>query len=226
MDIGRKAMTTLAPSRARTFRTTSRPVEHAPPNRVAKPAHRKHRNDNVIDLYTWTTPNGRKASIMLEEIGLPYTAHAGRHRQGRAVQARVPQDQPEQPHPGHRRPRHRHQPDGVGRADDLSRRQDRQAAAEGRRAALPRARMADVADGRARADVRAGPPLREIQQGQGALRGGALPQGGAPALRRARQAGSPAASSSPTIIRSPTSRSGRGSRATNGRPSISTSIPT
>jgi GST-like protein len=30
----------------------------------------------VIDLYTWTTPNGRKVSIMLEEIGLPYTAHA------------------------------------------------------------------------------------------------------------------------------------------------------
>jgi len=30
----------------------------------------------VIDLYTWTTPNGRKASIMLEEVGLPYTTHA------------------------------------------------------------------------------------------------------------------------------------------------------
>jgi GSH-dependent disulfide-bond oxidoreductase len=28
----------------------------------------------VIDLYTWTTPNGRKISIMLEEIGLPYRA--------------------------------------------------------------------------------------------------------------------------------------------------------
>ncbi len=27
----------------------------------------------MIELYTWTTPNGRKASIMLEEIGLPYT---------------------------------------------------------------------------------------------------------------------------------------------------------
>lgn len=26
----------------------------------------------MIDLYTWTTPNGRKVSIMLEEIGLPY----------------------------------------------------------------------------------------------------------------------------------------------------------
>ena len=24
---------------------------------------------------TWTTPNGRKASIALEELGLPYTTH-------------------------------------------------------------------------------------------------------------------------------------------------------
>ena len=30
----------------------------------------------MIDLYTWTTPNGRKASIALEELGLPYTVHA------------------------------------------------------------------------------------------------------------------------------------------------------
>ncbi len=30
----------------------------------------------MIDLYTWTTPNGRKASIALEEMGLDYTAHA------------------------------------------------------------------------------------------------------------------------------------------------------
>jgi GST-like protein len=29
----------------------------------------------VIDLYTWTTPNGRKVSIALEEFGIPYTAH-------------------------------------------------------------------------------------------------------------------------------------------------------
>ena len=26
----------------------------------------------MIDLYTWRTPNGRKVSIMLEEVGLPY----------------------------------------------------------------------------------------------------------------------------------------------------------
>ncbi|NEQ21120.1 MAG: glutathione S-transferase family protein, partial [Microcoleus sp. SIO2G3] len=29
----------------------------------------------MIDLYTFTTPNGRKASIMLEEVGLPYNTH-------------------------------------------------------------------------------------------------------------------------------------------------------
>jgi GST-like protein len=30
----------------------------------------------MIDLYTWTTPNGRKVSIALEEMGLPYETHA------------------------------------------------------------------------------------------------------------------------------------------------------
>lgn len=29
----------------------------------------------MIDFYTWSTPNGRKVSIMLEECGLPYAAH-------------------------------------------------------------------------------------------------------------------------------------------------------
>ena len=29
----------------------------------------------MIDLYTWTTPNGRKVSIMLEEVALPYRVH-------------------------------------------------------------------------------------------------------------------------------------------------------
>jgi GSH-dependent disulfide-bond oxidoreductase len=30
----------------------------------------------MIDLYTFSTPNGRKASIMLEEVELPYTVHS------------------------------------------------------------------------------------------------------------------------------------------------------
>jgi GST-like protein len=29
----------------------------------------------TIELYTWSTPNGRKISIMLEEVGLPYSVH-------------------------------------------------------------------------------------------------------------------------------------------------------
>ena len=30
----------------------------------------------MIDLYTWTTPNGRKVSILLEELGVDYTVHS------------------------------------------------------------------------------------------------------------------------------------------------------
>lgn len=30
----------------------------------------------MIELHTWSTPNGRKVSIMLEEVGLPYSVHA------------------------------------------------------------------------------------------------------------------------------------------------------
>ena len=30
----------------------------------------------MIDLYTWPTPNGRKVSIALEEMGLEYQCHA------------------------------------------------------------------------------------------------------------------------------------------------------
>lgn len=30
----------------------------------------------MIDLYTWTTPNGRKVSILLEELGVSYATHS------------------------------------------------------------------------------------------------------------------------------------------------------
>jgi GSH-dependent disulfide-bond oxidoreductase len=36
----------------------------------------------MIDLYTFTTPNGRKASVMLEEVELPYTVHVIDIRKG------------------------------------------------------------------------------------------------------------------------------------------------
>src|SRR5688572_33329541 len=34
------------------------------------------RHPDRLQLYSWPTPNGVKVSIMLEEIGLPYEAHA------------------------------------------------------------------------------------------------------------------------------------------------------
>jgi len=40
----------------------------------------------MIDLYTWTTPNGRKVSIMLEETGLPYRVHPIDLRAGHQLQ--------------------------------------------------------------------------------------------------------------------------------------------
>lgn len=33
-------------------------------------------NPDILQLYSWPTPNGVKASIALEEMGLPYEAHA------------------------------------------------------------------------------------------------------------------------------------------------------
>jgi len=35
----------------------------------------------MIQLYTWDTPNGKKVSIMLEEIGVPYEVHPVNLRQ-------------------------------------------------------------------------------------------------------------------------------------------------
>src|ERR1700745_441073 len=33
------------------------------------------RDAAMIDLYYWTTPNGHKITLFLEEAGLPYTIH-------------------------------------------------------------------------------------------------------------------------------------------------------
>ena len=68
----------------------------------------------MIDLYTWTTPNGRKVSIVARGARPALHVACDRHFQGRAVSAGLPEDQSEQPHPGDRRPRQRDEPDGVG----------------------------------------------------------------------------------------------------------------
>ncbi|MGR4068718.1 glutathione S-transferase family protein [Billgrantia sp. C5P2] len=41
----------------------------------------------MIDLWTWSTPNGRKVSILLEELGLPYRTHAVDITQGEQHEA-------------------------------------------------------------------------------------------------------------------------------------------
>ena len=46
------------------------------PSIRAEPPSSPTKEGAVIDLYTWTTPNGRKVSIALEELGLPYAAHS------------------------------------------------------------------------------------------------------------------------------------------------------
>ena len=119
----------------------------------------------MIDLYTWTTPNGRKASIALEELGLPYTTRPidiGKDEQFKPEFLKIS--------PNNRIPAIVDRENGIslmksGAILHLSRRQDRQVVAEVWRGALSRARMADVADGRTRPDVRTGASLCEIQQG-------------------------------------------------------------
>src|SRR3569833_3876081 len=40
-----------------------------------RPVKKAKASPKPIALYYWPTPNGHKASIMLEELGVPYTVH-------------------------------------------------------------------------------------------------------------------------------------------------------
>ncbi len=42
--------------------------------------------NSVIDLYTWNTPNGRKISVALEEMELPYAVHPVDITQGQQLE--------------------------------------------------------------------------------------------------------------------------------------------
>src|SRR5437764_4206824 len=44
-------------------------------DRIASAINKVKIHFTMIELYTWSTPNGRKVSIMLEECGLPYNVH-------------------------------------------------------------------------------------------------------------------------------------------------------
>ena len=183
-------------------------------------------SNGMIDLYTWVTPNGRKVSILLEELGLPYEVHPidiGKDDQFTPEFLAIS--------PNNKIPAIVDRDTGISLMESgailiyLADKTGKFLPAAGE----PRYRvdrMADVADGRHRTDARPGAPLPALQQGQGALRRGALSRRGAPALRRARPAARGATPSSPATTRSPTSRSGRGLAASNGRRSTSTRFPT
>src|SRR6478736_391484 len=60
--------------------STNRDEMRLPPggmamDRIASATNTVRIHFTMIELYTWTTPNGRKVSIMLEECGLPYNVH-------------------------------------------------------------------------------------------------------------------------------------------------------
>ena len=123
----------------------------------------------TIQLYTWGTPNGRKVSIALEELGLPY----------RSIAIDITKDQQFDPaflkiSPNNKIPAIV-DPDGPAgsrsRCSNPARscsisptRPAAAAAADG--GALPGAAVADVADGRLRPDARPGPPLPALRQGK------------------------------------------------------------
>jgi GST-like protein len=114
----------------------------------------------MIQLYSWGTPNGKKASIMLEEVGLPYEVHAVNIGQGDQFKPQYLAINPNNKIPAIV------DTDGPGgkpfyafriRCDfDVSRGKVRQALAGGYAPALHGDPVADVSDGRRRADVRPG----------------------------------------------------------------------
>ena len=120
----------------------------------------------MIDLYTWTTPNGRKASIMLEETGLPYTVHP----------IDISKDEQFAPDflkisPNNKIPAIVDQDTGAslmefGRHPSVPRRKDREIHSPGWSRPLEDVAMADVPDGWGRADAGAGHHFLQFNPGK------------------------------------------------------------
>src|SRR5438445_11757403 len=49
--------------------------------------------ETMIELYTWSTPNGRKVSVMLGGMRSRVQAPQNQHRSGRAIRSGLPCDQ-------------------------------------------------------------------------------------------------------------------------------------
>jgi GST-like protein len=104
----------------------------------------------MIDLYTWSTPNGRKVSIMLEECGLDYAAHMVDISKDEQFKPEFLKISPNNRIPAIVDHDNGQAPVRVRRHPPLSRRQDGQVHAQGQGRPLERHAVADVADGRRR----------------------------------------------------------------------------
>ena len=179
----------------------------------------------MITLYTAPTPNGHKASITLEELGLPYKVVG--IDLGKGVQ--------KEPwflaiNPNGRIPAIVDHDAGdfpvfeSGAIMLYLVREGRlgQAAAEGREGPLARDPVADVPDGRRRTDAGPGQRLLPLLPGEDPGRHLALPERDEAALHGARHASSRSTSGSRATTASPTSRTTRGCASTAGPASRST----
>jgi tRNA nucleotidyltransferase (CCA-adding enzyme) len=71
-----KSCTDAADIKERVARARAAAIKSALSRKSAPALVSSTKGEAMLDLYTWTTPNGRKVSIMLEETGLPYRSHA------------------------------------------------------------------------------------------------------------------------------------------------------
>ena len=130
----------------------------------------------MIDLYTWGTPNGRKVSIMLEEVGLPYEVHPINIGQG-------DQFKPEflAISPNNKIPAIVDRDNGYSVFESgailiyLAEKTGKLLPSD-RQGAHGHAAVADVPDGRRRPVLRPDPPLQPVRQGEDPLRDRALCQ--------------------------------------------------
>ena len=147
----------------------------------------------MIDLYYWTTPNGHKITIFLEETGLPYKIFPINIGKGEQFAKDFLKISPNNRIPAmvDHEPRGRRRAAGdvrVGRDAALSRRQDEEVHCAGSARTHRDDRMAVLADGQSRAELRTEQSLQQLRAGQDPVRDGPLSQRGEPALRRAQQA--------------------------------------
>ena len=155
----------------------------------------------MIDLHYWTTPNGHKVTLFLEEAGLPYTIKPVNIGKGDQFDPEFLKISPNNRIPAivDHAPADGGKPISVfesgaillylaGKTGPVH--------PEGPARPGGNARMAHVADGRPRPHGRAEPPLRDLRAREAALRDRPLREGNIAALRRAQQAPRRAATSS------------------------------